>query len=56
MWDSEALERELIAAGFANIWRAVYGDSPEEMFSRVERRDRREDCLGIECSIRNLVR
>src|SRR5690606_19390075 len=49
MWDFKGLAQELAAADFQNIRRASYGDSGDPMFSAVERPDRWEGCLGIEC-------
>jgi len=49
MWDFKSIVPELQQAGFADIRRARCGDSRDPMFAAVEREDRWEDCLGIEC-------
>ncbi len=49
MWDYEALAHELESAGFVDVRRAQFGDSPDPAFSAVEARNRWDDCLGIEC-------
>lgn len=49
MWDYKSLEQELRAAGFHEIRRAQFGDSPEFRFQDVEQKERWDDCLGIEC-------
>jgi SAM-dependent methyltransferase len=49
MWDYDSMELELADAGFAEIRRAEFGDSPDPMFSLVEDADRWQDCLGVEC-------
>lgn len=50
MWDYKGLAAELQRAGFSNIRRATYGDSPDPAFRSVESFERWENCLGIECS------
>lgn len=50
MWDFEALKMELENAGFANVRRAVFGDSSDPMFAKVESQNRWNGALGIECS------
>ncbi len=49
MWDYKALEFELRSAGFADVRRAVFGDSADPMFAEVEQPERWTNCLGIEC-------
>jgi SAM-dependent methyltransferase len=49
MWDYKGMERELQSAGFVDVRRASYGDSPFSEFGAVESRDRWEGCLGFEC-------
>jgi hypothetical protein len=50
MWDYASLELELVKAGFVHVRRATIGDSVDSRFSAVERLDRWENCLGIECT------
>jgi len=50
MWDYKSLRHELVAAGFMNIRRAQYGDSPDPAFLEVEEETRWAGCLGIECN------
>lgn len=49
MWDYPSLERELGQSGFSAIRRAVFADSADDRFNQVERKERWENCLGIEC-------
>lgn len=49
MWDYPSLERELQRAGFDCIRQAYFGDSSDPKFNEVEREQRWENCLGIEC-------
>jgi len=49
MWDYSSLQNELQAAGFAHIRKAEFGDSSDSKFADVERWDRWERCLGVEC-------
>lgn len=49
MWDFKALSTELQRAGFVSIRRAVLGDSGDSKFEDVERADRWEGHLGIDC-------
>ena len=49
MWDQKSMTRELTAAGFTGIRRAVMGDNPDPMFLDVEHPIRWENCLGMEC-------
>ena len=49
MWDCESMALELKNAGFAEIRRAVLGDSGEEMFTRAEQANRWEGALGMQC-------
>ena len=49
MWDYRSSEKELAAAGFVEIRRAKFGDSPDPMFREVEEASRWENCLGVEC-------
>ncbi|WP_396932397.1 class I SAM-dependent methyltransferase [Mycolicibacterium sp.] len=49
MWDYASIQPELEAAGFIGVRRASFGDSSDQMFQKVEERDRWENCLGVEC-------
>lgn len=49
MWDEENMRQALRNVGFAGLRRAVFGDSKEPAFALVERRERWENCLGMEC-------
>jgi len=49
MWDFKGLAKELADAGFLDIRRAYFGDSPAQDFRLVEAADRWTDALGIEC-------
>ena len=49
MWDYPAMAHELNEAGFVEIRRAAFGDSPDPRFSEVEAESRWTDCLGVEC-------
>ena len=49
MWDFKAIRNELQQAGFIDVRRARFGDSPDAAFCQVEERGRWEDCLGVEC-------
>lgn len=49
VWDFGGAKAELEAAGFRDIRRARYGDSPDPMFAKVEEEDRWYRALGIEC-------
>jgi ubiquinone/menaquinone biosynthesis C-methylase UbiE len=49
MWDFKSLALELQAAGFVEIRRAAFCDSPDPKFATVEAQDRWDDCLGVEC-------
>jgi len=49
MWDYKAIEKELLAAGFVDVRRASFGDSPDPRFREVEEKARWDDGLGIEC-------
>ena len=53
MWDVHAMSAELSRAGFVNIRRCQFGDSPEPMFARVEDKGRFfDEGEGIaECAI-----
>jgi SAM-dependent methyltransferase len=48
MWDYKALERELQQAGFVDVKRCGFGDSPDPMFSLVEAPDRFQDAVAAE--------
>jgi SAM-dependent methyltransferase len=48
-WDYKSMAHELRQAGFAEIRRAVLGDSTELRFRDVEDAIRWNGCLGIEC-------
>jgi hypothetical protein len=49
MWDYKSIELELQKAGFAEIRKASFGDSPDPMFREVEDKSRWDNCLGVEC-------
>lgn len=49
MWDYKSISAELRRAGFNNIRRAAFGDSPHKCFQDVEAVGRWENCLGVEC-------
>jgi predicted SAM-dependent methyltransferase len=49
MWDYKGLKQELEQAGFVDIRRAQFGDSPDPMFKQVEGEHRWKNCLGIDC-------
>ena len=49
MWDYPSIEAELRRAEFACIRPAELGDSADPKFSEVERLERWENCLGVEC-------
>ena len=49
MWDYKGMAEELAAAGFTDIRRAQFGDSPDPHFQTVESEGRWADCLGMEC-------
>lgn len=49
LWDYPALRAELQSAGFSDVRRATLGDSRLDEFNIVERKERWDDCLGIEC-------
>jgi len=49
MWDFKSLAQELHGSGFVDIRRALFGDSSEPMFRKVEDSERWQDCLGAEC-------
>jgi SAM-dependent methyltransferase len=49
MWDYSSISKELEDAGFVDIRRAMFGDSMDPMFQKVENQDRWIDCLGVEC-------
>jgi len=49
MWDFSSLHYELKKIGFQNIRRAQFGDSGDPMFCLVEKKDRWENALAIEC-------
>ena len=49
MWDYRSIRKELADAGFVEIRRAKFGDSPDPMFREVEEVGRWENCLGVEC-------
>ena len=48
MWDRYSFKRELANAGFKEIRECFYGDSEDEMFTRVERKDRYHGAFGFE--------
>lgn len=49
MWDYPSLDGELKQTGFGEIRRAEFGDSVDIKFNQVERKERWENCLGVEC-------
>lgn len=49
MWDYKSIEKELESAGFIEIRKANFGDSPDPFFNTVEDKGRWDDCLGVEC-------
>lgn len=49
MWDFKSIVPELQTAGFVDVRRATFADSPDPMFANVEAKERWEDCLGLEC-------
>lgn len=49
MWDYPSIEAELKKAEFTHIRPAAFGDSADPKFHEVERWERWENCLGIEC-------
>ncbi len=49
MWDYPSIEAELKRAEFTNVRPAVFGDSADPRFHEVERAERWENCLGVEC-------
>lgn len=49
MWDYKNMAHELGNAGFRNIRRAYFGDSPDANFKDVEAEERWTHCLGVEC-------
>jgi hypothetical protein len=53
MWDEYSMSAELHRAGFVNIRRCRFGDSPEPMFAKVEESERffDEDYKIIECAL-----
>jgi len=49
LWDYRSITVELQNAGFQNIRRAYFDDSPIAAFQSVESYDRWVNCLGVEC-------
>jgi len=49
MWDYKSIKKELKDAGFSQVCRCYYGDSQDKMIDKVEKKDRFENCLGVEC-------
>lgn len=49
MWDFKAMSTELDRAGFLSIRRATFGDSGDSAFDVVERAERWDGHLGMEC-------
>jgi hypothetical protein len=49
MWDYPSIEAELKRAEFTHIRLAVSGDSADPRFHEVERPERWDNCLGVEC-------
>ena len=54
MWDYKSMARELENAGFSDIRKAEFGDSPDPMFAAVEDQKNWENALGLEC--RKIIR
>ena len=50
MWDYPSLRQELLAAGFATVRRACFGDSEDQRFSEVEEWERWDEAVGVECT------
>ena len=50
MWDERSLAARLREHGFVNIRRAVYGDSEDQRFAKVENPDRFIDALAMQCA------
>lgn len=48
MWDYYSLSDELREVGFSDIRRCEFNDSSDEMFLKVEEKDRFVNCLSIE--------
>ena len=48
MWDYYSLSEELREVGFLDIRRCEFNDSSDEMFLKVEEKDRFVNCLSIE--------
>ncbi|GAB5496838.1 MAG: hypothetical protein Phyf2KO_19180 [Phycisphaerales bacterium] len=49
MWDYPALSKELENAGFAEVRRAQFGDSGEQVYETIEEQSRWDGHLGIHC-------
>ncbi len=49
MWDWPSITRELDSTGFKAIRRAQFNDSSDPKFKEVERKERWDNCLGVEC-------
>jgi SAM-dependent methyltransferase len=49
MWDFKSMSEYLRRAGFSDVRRAQFGDSPDPMFKAVEDRARWDGQLGVEC-------
>lgn len=49
LWDYQSVATALQEAGFVEIRRATFGDADSPAYTEVERADRWEDALGIEC-------
>jgi len=49
MWDYRSIELELADAGFVGVRRATFGDSSDPMFQTIEKEERWQNCLGVEC-------
>ncbi len=49
MWDERSLTQELLEAGFQDVRRARLGDSRDAAFLAVEKPERWDGCLGLEC-------
>lgn len=52
MWDYQSIAEELKNCGFLDVRRAEFGDSVDPRLREVERRERWENCLGVECKKR----
>jgi hypothetical protein len=49
LWDYPSVADALQSAGFVEIRRAEFGDAEQPSYTEVERAERWEDALGIQC-------